>query len=178
MNPLFKVLLSLAACACLIFPRAAEADGTNRIGVLTVSYVMTSDGSGEWYWHSPGIYGFSGDDSIQLSIAGKVQYAVMQSETNLFIGEVISATQQQSAAGSYATQSWDPPPTTDGTDTFTSDPSFIQTNICVTLTNTTAGTNLFLGVCEKVSFGAIQGGVFYTWDKVWQPDDVAWPPFY
>ena len=102
----------------------------------------------------------------------------MQSDTNLFIGEVISATQQQSAAGSDNTQSWDPPPTTDGTDTFTSDPSFIQTNVCVTLTNTTAGTNLFLGVCEKVSFGAIQGGVFYTWDKVWQPDDVAWPPFY
>ena len=178
MNPFFKVLLSLEACACLIFPRAADADGTNRIGVLTVSYVMTSDGSGEWYWYSPGIYGFSGDDSIQLSIAGKVQYAVMQSETNLFIGEVISATQQQSAAGSDNTQSWDPPPTTDGTDTFTSDPSFIQTNVCVTLTNTTAGTNLFLGVCEKVSFGASQGGVFYTWDKVWQPDDVAWPPFY
>jgi hypothetical protein len=126
MNPFFKVLLSLEACACLIFPRAADADGTNRIGVLTVSYVMTSDGSGEWYWYSPGIYGFSGDDSIQLSIAGKVQYAVMQSETNLFIGEVISATQQQSAAGSYATQSWDQPPTTDGTDTFTSDPSFMR----------------------------------------------------
>ena len=175
MKPLLKVLLPLAACACLMIPRSADAS-TNRIGVLTASYAMTNGGSGTWYWYEQGAFGYSGNDSPQLSISGEVQYAVMQTESNLFIGNVISAAENQSASGTDYEESWDPPPSSSTTIAFVGDPSFSSTNACLTLTNATGATNVILGICEKVSFGDMADGVFAAWDNAWQPDDVAWPP--
>ena len=177
MNALLKLLLPISICSTLILPRAAEADGTNRIGVLTVSYVLTASGSGAWYWDDPGAYGFSGNDSLQLSIGGEVQYAVMQTVPISLSATSSARPQQQSATGSDSTQNWDPPPTTEGGRYFASDP--VQPHQRLRHPDQRhASTNRFLGVCEKVSFGASQSSGFYTWDKAWQPDNVAWPPFF
>jgi hypothetical protein len=86
-----RAVMTLLFCALLAAPLCAFA-ATNRVGVLTANYSMSAGGSGQWYWDyyvGDVENGISDQDNVQLSISGQVKYAVLQSGTNLSIGNVL-----------------------------------------------------------------------------------------
>jgi uncharacterized repeat protein (TIGR03803 family) len=93
----WAALLALAIAE--LCPSTAFAT-TNRVGVLNVTYTMTCSGSGSLDWYVPG-YGLEVEsDSLSTSSSGSVQYEVLQTATNLLLGDTLSSTGQDAASGS------------------------------------------------------------------------------
>jgi hypothetical protein len=109
MKPRRMIAGGLALLALSVFnlhPSTAFAT-TNRVGVITANYTMTASGSGEWDWGIAGILGYSGSDDLDVSITGVIKYEVVQTETNLMIGRLISASANQTASGGSQRHDWD-----------------------------------------------------------------------
>jgi len=181
--PALRMAGALLMWAALILP--ADAD-TNRVGVVTASFSMTSSGSGNWHWdhiaNPDGTYsGFDGNDSLQLSISGQVSYEVlMPAGGNLFTGNLLSSTGQESASGTYQNTDWGEDASPPESESYIPDPSFVPTDMCSIVASNNpstqqSGTGLFIGTCGAVSYGFIDGGVFYS-DTDSFPPDFPWPP--
>jgi uncharacterized repeat protein (TIGR03803 family) len=175
--------LTLLTLATLNFQLSTAFAYTNRVGVITATYTMTASGTGNWDFGSS-TFGYSGNDQLQIWISGNVKYAVLGTETNLIIGNLLSSTGQESASGSYVFDSWDytPPPDQpshrDGA--YLADPNFSPTNVCLIKSSDAlgqaVGTGQFLGTCERAAWGGIWGGQFALNDDGWRSCD-NYPPY-
>ena len=161
-------VVALLFCALLAAPRCAFA-ATNRVGVLTANYSMTASGSGQWYWNyylgdPPVANGISDQDSVQLSISGQVKYAVLKTETNMILGDMISASAQQSVSGTDQGSTW--PGSVPYSFPYSPDPNFNATNGCVGFSSAPNASGQFSGTCEE---NAVDG-FGHGWDTVPWPD--------
>ncbi len=91
--------LTLLALSPLILECSSALASTNRVGVLSANYTMTAGGSGDTYDSTPTAI-VSSQDQVQTSITGRVQWEVLQTETDR-IGSLISSSAQPTASGSW-----------------------------------------------------------------------------
>ena len=163
--------MALLFFALLAAPRCAFA-ATNRVGVLTANYSMTASGSGQWYWDyydaADVENGISDQDNVQLSISGQVKYAVLQTETNRILGDVISTTVQETVSGSEQCSAW-PPPENDSY-LYSPDPAISASNVCVSIFSAPDASGRFSGTCEE-NLTDINGSIEMSgWNGVDWPD--------
>ncbi|HXR09112.1 MAG TPA: PKD domain-containing protein, partial [Candidatus Acidoferrum sp.] len=185
--------LALLALATLCLAPSAAFATTNRVGVLTVNYTMNAASvSGQ-----ADLEGMAGDgygntwprgateaDSLSLSISGQAKFEVLQTETNLIIGSLLSSSAHQTASGSQTDHEWgwgntpDDPENAETTTTFTyvadPDPSDPGTNCCVTITNSPDSSGQFHGICLKAVHGEVFSGTFDRENYAWADDVGAW----
>jgi len=91
--------LTLLTLATLNLQLSTAFAASNRIGVLTATYTMECSGSGsiDYYVES---YGTEiEEDDLSVSASGSAQYEVLQTGTNLFLGNLITSTLQIDASG-------------------------------------------------------------------------------
>ncbi len=140
---------------------------TNPVGVITASYTMTANGTGTASYGSALAEGYNDSDQITLSISGTAKYEVLQTETNLVIGNLISSTAAQMASGIWRHAYWYDVGEFDGctenwTDSYASDPQFNPTNSpCVWIANSQE-VGQFVGGCGGVSFGTVDANGVYS----------------
>ena len=160
-NPHHRPAAGPAGAPTLCLAPSAAFAWTNRVGVLTVNYTMMASGSGSDSWGIASIGGWDTDEVLQATITGQAKYVVLQTETNLMIGSLISSSAAESASGSWTGDGW-----VDGTETprgatYESDPQFNASNACVAMGNA-ADAGQFKGTCEAVVLGQWAGGAFYA----------------
>jgi hypothetical protein len=144
---------------------------THRVGVLTASYAITvtNDSGGclnAAYYCS---------DSLNGSISGEVKYEMLQTETNLIVGNLLYSAGQESVSGSWFEQDMFPPYQS-GNGPYLADPNFSPTNVC-RITNAPTGSGQFLGTCEKIVWGVTNSqntNFFYTIDDGWTSPLPDW----
>lgn len=81
----------MALLAILNLHLSTAVAQTRRLGLITASYTMSASGSGYQSTSDAGGYDNS-TDQVQYSSYGQSQYEVVQTETNLTIGNLVSST--------------------------------------------------------------------------------------
>jgi PKD repeat protein len=72
---------------------------TNRVGMLTATYSMECSGSGSINYYVEHYGTEIEEDDLSISASGSAQYEVLQTETNLLLGNLITSTLQIDASG-------------------------------------------------------------------------------
>jgi len=189
---LVQIAAVLALSAFNLRPSTTLAQ-TNRVGVITATYIMSASGSGQFNYSGTWIDGdysgqnlWAGNDQLSLSISGQVKYEVLQTDTNLIIGSPLSSSASETASGNEHTHymgeqlnGYESPPTEEDYTTnltFVADPGTggrysYPTNVCVMLTSSPDGSGQFLGTCGKAVYGStLPDGSFDPWNNPWTDD--------
>jgi PKD repeat protein len=179
MKPLPKVGLLLVVFALLCPALSVRAD-TNQIGVITVTFTISSSGSGSMSWND-GCDWEATSDHAQFALSGEAQFNLFQSNTSLIIGPLANATASQPVSGVYDQSGFEcgiPDGSWSDSYTFVPNPSFSATNQFISIqwiSNTPAGGGVFKGSGANPDYGFMSVGNYYAMPDVFPPDPITDP---